>query len=234
MCYWIELLFCILMCALPTAFCVLVWRKSPLVSSLWRILLCVAAVSVLGGVAGWLESAILEGSPKTPALLACGSASVWIWGVPIFLCSFILRTLFEFGWWVREKVARRKIERGKPIWGVVILLALSLVVYPPCLMSVLRIDNPRRCYRTWNDWDERQYRVRVEDRIVHMQIRDGESVADVRTDASAVHGFWIYKNTKDELMLNSSDVGHRFVGKVDGRWRCYYLQNDEKVFVDGE
>ena len=25
-----------------------------------------------------------------------------------------------------------------------------------------------------------------------------------------------------------------FVGKVVGRWRCYYLQNDKKVFVDGK
>lgn len=46
--------------------------------------------------------------------------------------------------------------------------------------------------------------------------------------------YWIYKNTKDELVLNSSDVGRRFVGKVDGHWRCYCLQDDKKMFVDGE
>ncbi|MBQ3098890.1 MAG: hypothetical protein IJC66_12125 [Kiritimatiellae bacterium] len=32
----------------------------------------------------------------------------------------------------------------------------------------------------------------------------------------------------------SSDPFDPFVGKVVGRWRCYYLQNDKKVFVDGK
>ena len=32
----------------------------------------------------------------------------------------------------------------------------------------------------------------------------------------------------------SSDPLDPFVGKVVGRWRCYYLQNDKKVFVDGK
>ena len=32
----------------------------------------------------------------------------------------------------------------------------------------------------------------------------------------------------------SSDPFDPFVGKGVGRWRCYYLQNDKKVFVDGK
>ena len=35
-------------------------------------------------------------------------------------------------------------------------------------------------------------------------------------------------------MKNLADPFDPFVGKVVGRWRCYYLQNDKKVFVDGK
>ena len=66
-----------------------------------------------------------------------GFFGVWTVGIPILLCSFILRSLFDFGWWVREKVVGRPLDRGKPVWGVAILIVLSVVVLP--ILMLIRL-----------------------------------------------------------------------------------------------
>ena len=43
-----EFAFCVALCALPTVFCVLIWRKSPLVRSLGRVLAVIGCVSMVG------------------------------------------------------------------------------------------------------------------------------------------------------------------------------------------
>lgn len=54
--------------------------------------------------------------------------------------------------------------------------------------------------------------------IVHVQIREGGKIVDVRSDASSYHHFHVEPLSADELLLKSSDVGLRIIRKVDGEW----------------
>ena len=122
-------------------------------------------------------------------------------GIPILLCAFLLRCGFGFGWWVREKVAKRKIERGNPVWGVAILVVLSVVILP--IFLTVKPD------RIWREWNGRRYRTMVEENIVHVQVRENGKDFDIHTDASAIMRYHLKSISDDELQLKSSDVGCR-------------------------
>ena len=226
---WNNLVACVFLCGLPAVFNVLVWRKSPLVNSWPRILAVIAEITVFGWAVVVLTVFCGE-APDNGFAYVCallfGWAYIWVIGIPILLCAFLLRCAFGFGWWMRERIAKRRIERGKPMWGVAILVVLSVVVLP--IFLSVKPD------RIWQEWNGRQYRTMVEGGIVHVQVHENGKDADVRTDASAVMRYHLKSISDDELQLKSSDVGFRFIGKFDGRWRCYYLQDGEKVFCDGE
>ena len=226
---WNNWVTCVFLCGPPTVFSVLVWRKSPRVNSRPRILAAIAAITVFGWVVTVLNVFCGE-APDNGFAYVCallfGWAYVWVTGIPILLCALFLRCCFAFGWWVRKKVAKRQLERGKPVWGVVILIVLSMVVLP--IFLSVKPD------RIWQEWNGRRYRTLVEENIVHVQVRENGKDFDIRTDASAIMRYHLKSISDDELQLKSSDVGFRFVGKFDGRWRCYYLQDGEKVFCDGK
>lgn len=44
----VEFAFGVALCALPTAFCVLIWRRSPLVRSVGRVLVAIGCISLVG------------------------------------------------------------------------------------------------------------------------------------------------------------------------------------------
>lgn len=220
-----EFAFCVALCALPTVFFVLIWRKSPLVRSLGRVLAVIGCVSVVGWAL--IAAETLWGSvPVSGFARLCaitfGWAYVWIVGIPILLFSFLLRCCFD----VRRKLARRDIERGKPIWGVVLLLAVSLIVYP----YVLTV----RPNEQWKDWGDRQYRLQRVDNIVHVEIREGNDVCNVDTRASTFHRYAVEVSSEDELLLKSSDIGNWLIGKHGGRWRVYVRENGELRCVNNE
>ena len=229
-----EFLFCMALCALPTALCVLVWRKSPLVCSARRVL---AGMGVVGLV-GWtlIGGSVLllpyfpEYAPDNGFASFCalvfGWAYVWVLGIPIMLFSFLLRCCFNAGWWVRRKVSRREVARDKPVWGVVILLFASLIAYPYLLT--------RRPEAQWHDWGERQYRIQREDSLVHVEIREGEDVWNVDTRASAFSRYAVEESSKDELLLKSTDIGNWLIGKQGGCWRVYVRENGEIRCIDNE
>ena len=224
-----EFAFCVALCALPTVFCVLIWRKSPLVRSLGRVLAVIGCVSVVGWAL--IAAETLWGSvPVSGFARLCaitfGWAYVWIVGIPILLFSFLLCCCFDVGWWIRRKLARRDLERGKPVWGVALLLAVSLIVYP----YVLTV----RPNEQWKDWGDRQYRLQRVDNIVHVEIREGNDVCNVDTRASTFHRYAVEVSSEDELLLKSSDIGNWLIGKHGGRWRVYVRENGELRCVNNE
>lgn len=224
-----EFTFCVVLSALPTALCVLVWRKSPLVNSTRRVLAVIGCVSIVGWAL--IAAETLWGSvPVSGFARLCaitfGWAYVWVVGIPILLFSFLLRCCFDVGWWIRRKLARRDLERGKPIWGVALLLAVSLIVYP----YVLTV----RPNEQWHDWGERQYRIQREDNLVHIEIREGEDVWNVDTRASTFSRYAVEVSSEDELLLKSSDIGNWLIGKHGGRWRVYVRENGELRCVNNE
>ena len=134
-------------CALPTVFCVLIWRKASLVRSFCRMLAVMGCISL----AGWaliVVDALFGAMPENGFALFCamafGWAYVWVVGIPILVFSFLLRCCFDVGWCIRRKLTRREFVRGKPIWGVVLLLAMSLIAYPYMLTV--------RPKEQWHDW----------------------------------------------------------------------------------
>ena len=224
-----EFAFGVALCALPTAFCVLIWRKSPVVRSLGRVLAVIGCISLVGWALVAAEA--LWGSVPVSGFarfcaIAFGWAYVWVVGIPVLLFSFLLRCSFDVGWWIRRKLARRDFERGKPIWGVALLLAVSLIVYP----YVLTV----RPKEQWKDWGDRQYRLQRVDNIVHVEIREGGTVEDVDTHASTFSRYDIKTVSADELLLKSSDIGSWLIGKHGGRWRVYVRENGEIRCVDNE
>lgn len=52
----VEFAFGVALCALPTAFCVLIWRRSPLVRSVGRVLVAIGCISLVGcsDIGSWL------------------------------------------------------------------------------------------------------------------------------------------------------------------------------------
>ena len=75
----------------------------------------------------------------------------------------------------------------------------------------------------WKEWNGRQYSAKSVQGIVHVQIREGGKIVDVRSDASGYHHFHVEPLSADELLLKSSDVGLRIIRlriirKVDGEW----------------
>ena len=178
--------------AVPTVFCLLIWLKSPLVRSIGRLLATMVGLSLCG----WIIIAIV--SFAGPASengfagicgLVFGWAYAWIIGVPVLLLSFLLRVLHGLA---------------------MILLIVSLVIYPLCLCV--------KPSEKWKEWGGRQYRAKSVQGIVHVQIREFGRIADVRSDASGYHRFCVEPVSADELLLKSSDVGSRIIRKVDGDW----------------
>ena len=224
-----EFVFCMALNALPAVFCVLIWRGSPLVRSLGRVLAVMGCVSMVGWalIAAGTRWGLMpvDGFARLCAI-TFGWAYVWVVGIPILLFSFLLRCCFDVGWWIRRKLARCDLERGKPIWGVALLLAVSLIVYP----YVLTVHPNEQ----WKDWGDRQYRLQRVDNIVHVEIREGNEVCDVDTRASTFHRYAVEVSSKDELLLKSSDIGNWLIGKHDGRWRVYIRENGELRCVDNE
>lgn len=224
-----EFAFCVALCALPTVFCALIWRKSPLVRSLGRVLAVIGCVSVVGWAL--IAAETLWGSVPVSGFarlcaIAFGWVYVWIVGIPILLFSFLLRCCFDVGWWIRRKLTRRDLERGKSIWCVALLLAVSLIVYP----YVLTV----RPNEQWKDWGDRQYRLQRVDNIVHVEIREGNDVCNVDTRASTFHRYAVEVSSEDELLLKSSDIGNWLIGKHGGRWRVYVRENGELRCVNNE
>ena len=224
-----EFTFCVALSVLPTVFCVLIWRKSPLVRSLGRVLAVIGCVSIVGWAL--IAAETLWGSVPVSGFarlcaIAFGWVYVWIVGIPILLFSFLLRCCFDVGWWIRRKLARRDLERGKPILGVALLLAVSLIVYP----YVLTV----RPNEQWKDWGDRQYRLQRVDNIVHVEIREGNEVCNVDTRASTFHRYAVEVSSEDELLLKSSDIGNWLIGKHGGRWRVYVRENGELRCVNNE
>lgn len=86
----------------------------------------------------------------------------------------------------------------------------------------------------WHGWGERQYRIRREDNLVHVEIREGNDVCNVDTRASVFHRYAVEVSSKDELLLKSSDIGNWLIGKHGGRWRVYVRENGELRCVDNE
>ena len=224
-----EFTFCVALSVLPTVFCVLIWRKSPLVRSLGRVLAVIGCVSMVGWALieaeTFLGSVPVSGFARFCAI-AFGWAYVWVVGIPILLFSFLLCCCFDVGWWIRRKLARRDLERGKPVWGVALLLAVSLIVYP----YVLTV----RPNEQWKDWGNRQYRLQRVDNIVHVEIREGNDVCNVDTRASTFHRYAVEVSSEDELLLKSSDIGNWLIGKHGGRWRVYVRENGELRCVNNE
>ena len=229
-----EFVFCVALCALPTAFCVLIWRKSPLVNSFGRMLATMGCISLVGWALvtmakrffGWLPEGGLAYACAVAWPIAFGWAYVWVVGIPILLFSWLLRCCFDVGWWIRRKLARREFERGKPIWGVALLLVVALIAYP-----YARTARPEE---RWRDWGDRQYRLRRVDNLVHVEIREGETVADVNTRASTFSRYELKKASGDELLLKSWDIGNWLIGKRGGHWRVYVRENGGIRFVDNE
>ena len=224
-----EFVFCMALCALSAVFCVLIWRKASLVRSFGRMLATIGCISL----AGWalivgeaLSGAMPENGFARFCAMAFGWAYVWVVGIPIFVFSFLLWRCFDVGWWIRRKLTRREFVRGKPIWGVVLLLAMSLIAYP----YVLTV----RPKEQWHDWGDRQYRLQRVDNIVHVEIREGGAIEDVDTHASTFGRYDIKTVSADELLLESSDIGDWLIGRQGGRWRVCVRENGEIRCVDNE
>ena len=86
----------------------------------------------------------------------------------------------------------------------------------------------------WHDWGERQYRIRREDNLVHVEIREGNDVCNVDTRASTFHRYAVEVSSEDELLLKSSDIGNWLIGKHGGRWLVYVRENGELRCVNNE
>ena len=199
--------------AVPTVFCLLIWLKSPLVRSIGRLLATMVGLSLCG----WIIIAIV--SFAGPASengfagicgLVFGWAYAWIIGVPVLLLSFLLRVLHGLAMWFQRKLTGSEACRGSLMVCVVILLIVSLVIYPLCLCV--------KPSEKWKEWGGRQYRAKSVQGIVHVQIREFGRIADVCSDASGYHRFCVEPVSADELLLKSSDVGSRIIRKVDGEW----------------
>lgn len=206
--------------SVPTIFCLLIWVKSPLVKPLGRLLVTMAGLSLFGWaitvVAVFAGPAFDNGFAYICAV-AFGWAYAWILGVPVLLLSFLLRALdgFVSVWWILRKAT----GRGPCGWShtacIVILVVASLVFYPLCLVV--------KPSEMWKEWNGRQYSAKSVQGIVHVQIREGGKIVDVRSDASSYHHFHVEPLSADELLLKSSDVGLRIIRlriirKVDGEW----------------
>lgn len=205
-----------MMLLVPTVFCLLIWYKSPLVSSVGRLLKTILLLSLFGAAVCGITVVlgVADRGAKTIFGLLFGWAYVWLLGIPVLLLSFALRVIIAFGRWIRRKVTGREPSFRPPMWGVVLLVLASLVVYP-----IAWCCKPNEM---WQDWGERQCRAKSVAGIVYVQIREGGAIEEIRTDASAYHRFWVEPKSTDELVLNSSDVGKRRIRKIDGRWTSQY------------
>ena len=199
--------------AVPTVFCLLIWLKSPLVKSIGRLLATMVGLILCG----WVIIAIVSFAGPTPENgfaaicgLAFGWAYAWIIGVPVLLLSFLLRVLHGVAMWFQRKLTGSEACRWSLTVCVVILLIVSLVIYPLCLCV--------KPSEMWKEWDGRQYRAKSVQGIVHVQIREFGRIADVCSDASGYHRFCVEPVSSDELLLKSSDVGSRIIRKVEGEW----------------
>lgn len=221
-----ELAFCVALCALPVTFCVLVWRRSSLVDSFWKVLAAVVVISL----GGWAIVVGSMGCGERGFPLFCaatfGWAYVWFVGIPVLLFSFLLRCVFGLGWTIRRRLARRELERRRAIWGPVILVLVAGIVFP----YLLTIRPAER----WHDWGAREYRIQRKDHIVHVEIRENGKVTDVDTHASVVMRYELSALSDDELQLKSGDIGTWRIGIKGGRWRTYVLENGQVRFVDNE
>ena len=202
-----------LMLSVPTIFCLLIWLKSPLVKGLGRLLATMAGFSLLG----WAVTVIAVFAGPTPdngfvfvCAVVFGWAYAWVLGVPVLLLSFLLRGLCGVAIWLQRKLTGGVACRGCMAACVMILLIVSLGVYPLCLCV-----NPSEM---WKEWDGRQYRAKSVQGIVHVQIRESGRIVDVCSDASGYHHFRVEPVSADSLLLNSSDVGSQIIRKVDGEW----------------
>lgn len=120
-----------------------------------------------------------------------------------------------------------EFARGKQIiWGGVLILLVSLLVYP----YVLTV----RPKEQWHDWGGRQYRLQRVDNIVHVEIREVGVIEDVDTHASTFSRYEVKTVSSDELLLKSSDIGTWLIGKQGGRWRVYVRENGEIRCIDNE
>lgn len=196
-----------------TVLCLLIWFKSPWVKSFGRMLATVGLLSLWGWVAvafGALTGPMPDNGFAIVCAILFGWVYVWILGLPVLLFAFVLRVVANFSWLVRQRWFGREEARGKPICSIVILLMFSFVLCPVG-MSV-------RTAEMWKDWGVRQYRTKCVDGIVHVQIRENDQVADIRSDASEYHRFDIEALSVDELLLKSSDIGSRVIRKVGDKW----------------
>lgn len=201
--------------SVPTIFCLLIWVKSPSVKPLGRLLVTMAGLSLFGWaitVVAVFAGPVFDNGFAYICAVAFGWAYAWILGVPVLLLSFLLRALdgFVSVWWILRKAT----GRGPCGWShtacIVILVVSSLVFYPLCLAV--------KPSEMWKEWNGRQYSAKSVQGIVHVQIREGGKIVDVRSDASGYHHFHVEPLSADELLLKSSDVGLRIIRKVDGEW----------------
>ncbi|MDO5320284.1 MAG: hypothetical protein Q4G65_16780 [bacterium] len=203
-----------LLLVVPTAFCLLIWYRSPLVRSLGRLLSTMVVLSLIGWAFVVVEC-LTDPMPENGFAVFCGMflgwVYPWLFGIPILLFSFVLHVLFSWGRRIGRKEMRRdSLVSNRPLGGAAVLLVGALIVYPICL-SVKPEEK-------WHEWCGKQYRAIPVDGMVHVQIREAGRVVDIRSDASAYHRFGIEQMAAEELVLWISDVGRRILRKVDGRW----------------
>lgn len=121
----------------PTVFSLLFWYKSPLVRSPVRLLTTMVVLSLFGWavvVVDCLARPMPENGFAVFCALTLGWVYPWVLGIPVLLSSCVLRVLFSFIERVRRKGRRSgPWTSGRPLWGVVILLLVSLMIYPICL-----------------------------------------------------------------------------------------------------
>lgn len=213
----------------PTAFALLVWYKSRLVNSFGRKIAVLALLSLFG----WAVVVIYIFFGKPPengfayfSALVFGWMYAWLIGVPVIIIWLSLMAGVSVARRIRRKVMGIEPSGRPPMWAVILLLFASLVVYP------IFLSCPRDA--TWNDWDDRQYRVVKKDNLVHIEIREGESIVDVDTRASIFSRYAVEVSSKDELLLKSSDIGNWLIGRQNGRWRVYVRENGGIRCIDNE
>jgi len=197
----------------PTTFGVLLWRKSPMVSSWGRLLMTMAGLSLFGW-AVVVAICMFGPMPDNGFALVCGLlfgwAYAWVVGLPVLVLSFLLRGMEALVRWIVRKTMGRQSLGGMSTLGGALFLLFSMVVYPVCLCV--------KPAEMWKDWDGRKYRTKCVKGIVHVQIREAGETTDVCLDASSYHHFDVVPVSAECLVLKSSDVGQRFVRKVDGKW----------------
>lgn len=132
---WSGFLSAELLLAVPTAFCLLVWLRSPLVRPLRRLMVTVAVLSLIGWavVVGEFVRHPPENGFATFCALAFGWAYAWVIGVPVLLLSFLLRVIHGASAWFLGKKTGAGSCRVNPTVCIAILVLASLVVYPLCL-----------------------------------------------------------------------------------------------------